>query len=441
MVSVQYTIFLVTGMLITGACNTLLNKFQDKQCVKDCDTDHPKHFEQPVLQTLNMFMGEALCLIANYIIQYYSKKKYIRVGSDAGINPENVENGESELIQPTDSSTITHNNVNIYSNDPENNTLVTESVNKAILSGKATLLLWLPSILDICGTTLMNVGLIYVAASVYQMLRGAVVIFTGFFSVVFLKRKLSKSQWIALFLVMIGVSIVGMSNIITKSLPTSPIGEKEEEDNLGILNNHVSSKNILGVGMVILAQIFTALQFIIEEKVMSRYEVGPLKTVGLEGTFGLFTVLGAIPFLYFFIGRYHQGGFFDIPDGASQIFSNMTILLISIGCICSIAFFNWFGLSVTNAVSATSRSTIDTCRTVLIWMISLYLGWETFNWFQVLGFIVLIYGTFIFNGIANLPFSINKTEIEHRIPNERRPLLDDSSSPISPDDENHFTNL
>jgi drug/metabolite transporter (DMT)-like permease len=273
------------------------------------------------------------------------------------------------------------------------------------------------------------------------MLRGAVVIFTGFFSVVFLKRKLSKSQWIALFLVMIGVSIVGMSNIITKSLPTSPIGEKEEEDNLGILNNHVSSKNILGVGMVILAQIFTALQFIIEEKVMSRYEVGPLKTVGLEGTFGLFTVLGAIPFLYFFIGRYHQGGFFDIPDGASQIFSNMTILLISIGCICSIAFFNWFGLSVTNAVSATSRSTIDTCRTVLIWMISLYLGWETFNWFQVLGFIVLIYGTFIFNGIANLPFSINKTEIEHRIPNERRPLLDDSSSPISPDDENHFTNL
>jgi len=163
MVSVQYTIFLVTGMLITGACNTLLNKFQDKQCVKDCDTDHPKHFEQPVLQTLNMFMGEALCLIANYIIQYYSKKKYIRVGSDAGINPENVENGESELIQPTDSSTITHNNVNIYSNDPENNTLVTESVNKAILSGKATLLLWLPSILDICGTTVSKINIyIYV---------------------------------------------------------------------------------------------------------------------------------------------------------------------------------------------------------------------------------------------------------------------------------------
>lgn len=209
----------------------------------------------------------------------------------------------------------------------------------------------------------MNVGLIYVAASVYQMLRGAVVIFTGFFSVMFLKRKLSKSQWIALFLVMTGVSIVGMSNIITKSTTTKPIDEKEE-DIVNSLNGHghVSSKNVLGVAMVILAQIFTALQFIIEEKVMSRYEVSPLKTVGLEGSFGLFTVLSAIPFLYLFIGRRHQGGFFDIPDGVSQVFGHSAILLTSIGCICSIAFFNWFGLSVTNAVSATSRSTIDTCR-------------------------------------------------------------------------------
>jgi len=203
----------------------------------------------------------------------------------------------------------------------------------------------------------MNVGLIYVAASVYQMLRGAVVIFTGFFSVVFLKRQLSKSQWIALFLVMTGVSIVGMSNIIVKS--AEPVDEENE-----VLNplNHVTSQNILGVLMIILAQIFTALQFIIEEKIMSRYEISPLKTVGFEGSFGLFTVLTAAPFLYLFIGKYHQGGFFDIPNGISQVINSNIILFISIGCICSIAFFNWFGLSVTNAVSATSRSTIDTCR-------------------------------------------------------------------------------
>jgi len=432
MASAQYTIFIVTGMLITGACNTLLNKFQDEQCVKDCDTDQPKYFEQPVLQTLNMFMGEALCLLAYYVIQYYSNKKYIEVGFDNEILLENTESVENEIIRPTNSVNLT------YYNELESPTLISESVNKVELNGLAILLLWIPSILDICGTTLMNVGLIYVAASVYQMLRGAVVIFTGFFSVVFLKRKLSKSQWIALFLVMTGVSIVGMSDIITKSNSVNSISEKEREDKLNSLS-HVLSKNILGVGMIILAQIFTALQFIVEEKVMDHYEISPLKTVGLEGSFGLFTVLSAIPFLYIFIGRHHQGGFFDIPDGTSQIFNNTTILLISIGCIFSIAFFNWFGLSVTNVVSATSRSTIDTCRTVLIWIISLYLGWETFSWFQVLGFIVLIYGTFIFNGIINFPYQLlNRSETD---PNERRPLYDDNSSLLSPNNDNNFDNL
>jgi len=47
--------------------------------------------------------------------------------------------------------------------------------------------------------------------------------------------------------------------------------------------------------------------------------------------------------------------------------------------------FNFFGLSVTRNVSATSRSIIDTLRTLFIWLISLGLGWEKFNWLQVLG--------------------------------------------------------
>ena len=65
--------------------------------------------------------------------------------------------------------------------------------------------------------------------------------------------------------------------------------------------------------------------------------------------------------------------------------------------------FNFFGLSVTRSVSATSRSTIDTCRTLFIWIVSLGLGWETFKWLQILGFALLVYGTFLFNGIVRPP--------------------------------------
>jgi multidrug transporter EmrE-like cation transporter len=65
--------------------------------------------------------------------------------------------------------------------------------------------------------------------------------------------------------------------------------------------------------------------------------------------------------------------------------------------------FNFFGLSVTRTVSATSRSTIDTCRTLFIWLVSLGLGWESFKWLQVVGFGLLVYGTFLFNDIIRPP--------------------------------------
>jgi hypothetical protein len=59
---------------------------------------------------------------------------------------------------------------------------------------------------------------------------------------------------------------------------------------------------------------------------------------------------------------------------------------------------------VTRSVSATSRSTIDTCRTLFIWLVSLGLGWETFKWLQVVGFVLLVYATFLFNGLVQPPF-------------------------------------
>jgi hypothetical protein len=81
--------------------------------------------------------------------------------------------------------------------------------------------------------------------------------------------------------------------------------------------------------------------------------------------------------------------------------------------------FNFFGLSVTRTVSATSRSTIDTCRTLFIWIVSLGLGWETFKWLQVVGFALLVYGTFLFNGIVQPPIrSCVVSRVEELLPEE-----------------------
>src|SRR5277367_5323023 len=79
--------------------------------------------------------------------------------------------------------------------------------------------------------------------------------------------------------------------------------------------------------------------------------------------------------------------------------------------------FNFFGLSVTRSISATSRSIIDTCRTLFIWIVSLGLGWESFKWLQVVGFALLVYGTFMFNDLVRPPIKAclpKREEMEHR---------------------------
>jgi len=54
-------------------------------------------------------------------------------------------------------------------------------------------------------------------------------------------------------------------------------------------------------------------------------------------------------------------------------------------------------------MGATTRVIIDSVRTVVAWLISLAIGWASFNLFHLVGFIFLILGIFVYNGIIDLP--------------------------------------
>lgn len=376
--------FLITGMLVSGVCNTILNKFQDMQCVNNCSDPDPakrEYFEQPVFQTLNMFIGETFCMVVIYASIFWDRISQRNGAVVPAIVPA-VEAQHSGLE----------------------------------LKGWKVFLFWLPTLCDLTATTLMNVGLIYTSASVYQMLRGAVVIFTGTFSWLFLHRQLRVYKWASLFLVVFGVSIVGLSSVL--------FPQKKPSNLLRGSDNHLEEQfdweSAIGVAMVLGAQIFTATQFVIEEKVMAKYSVPPLRAVGLEGTFGLTSVLAAMPVLYLLFGKSHPGGYFDLYETWRQVTIYPQVWGTGIAIAFSIAFFNFFGLSVTASVNATARSTIDTCRTLFIWMVSLGLGWERFSWVQVIGFTVLVTGTLIFNDA--IPYFSDPEEAE---PGEHAPLLSD----------------
>jgi hypothetical protein len=55
--------------------------------------------------------------------------------------------------------------------------------------------------------------------------------------------------------------------------------------------------------------------------------------------------------------------------------------------------------AVTKSLSGAARATIDACRTLFIWLYALHVGWEHFHLLQVVGFMVLISGTSLYNEI------------------------------------------
>lgn len=403
--------FLVTMMLVTGVCNTILNKYQDMQCVRDCDAADPKDrktFEQPVIQTIQMFIGEMASWVV--VFGFFVYRRYIapRLAQNAsplfagGYNPVNTD--ETGGAEHEDNTIEEVNDVRIPNIDAEG---------RVKLAGTKILLLAAPACCDITGTTLMNVGLLFVAASIYQMTRGALVLFVGLFSVLFLRRKLYLYQWLSLVIVVVGVALVGLAGVLFHDRPSYDVSHDDAMEALSHTYLQMRStaqapetvKGIIGVLLIAAAQIFTASQFVLEEWILENYAMDPLEVVGWEGLFGFSVTVFASIVMYLVVGRTEAGryGYFDAKEGWHQVFSNSSVAICSLFIMVSIGGFNFFGLSVTRTVSATSRSTIDTSRTLFIWLVSLALGWESFKWLQVVGFGLLVYGTFLFNDIVRPP--------------------------------------
>ncbi|KAJ6439991.1 hypothetical protein O9K51_07882 [Purpureocillium lavendulum] len=392
--------FLVGMMLLTGVCNTLLTKYQDNQCVRNCDPGdgkRPAHFEQPVLQTAQMFVGEMGCWLVVGLMSVY--RRLLSRPSPAERGYEAVDNGDA--------------------NEDRHGHPKPDGGRPSVLRGYRVVLLALPAICDICGTTLMNAGLLLVAASIYQMTRGALVLFVGLFSVMFLRRHLYLFQWLSLVGVVLGVAVVGLAGAIwPDEKKVSQQGFDGAETDAGLSD---AARAIIGVLLIAGAQIFTATQFVLEEWMLENSSIEPIRVVGWEGIFGFVVTLLVMVFMHLAVGRTDAGryGYFDMNEGLRQM-SHTRIWVSSVLIMISIGGFNFFGLSVTRTVSATSRSTIDTCRTLFIWIVSLGLGWESFKALQIVGFAMLVYSTFVFNGIVQPPLKSLRPnhEVEELLPEE-----------------------
>jgi drug/metabolite transporter (DMT)-like permease len=231
-------------------------------------------------------------------------------------------------------------------------------------------------------------------ASTYQMLRGTMVLFAGFFTIVILRRSLHTHHWLGMVLIMAGAALVGASSIISASKAhqnMSPllgawnklssafsIHHSEQHDPLTAAGPSGASAPLFGDILVVLAQLVAALQFILEEKFLKKYKVPTLLAVGVEGCWGVLLCIVALPIFTVVIAP--DGLPIDDAIGATrEIVSNMPLAIAVVGSTVSIAFFNFFGISVTKHLSGAARATIDACRTLFIWLFSLQVGRPAFG--------------------------------------------------------------
>ncbi|EOD05612.1 hypothetical protein EMIHUDRAFT_220045 [Emiliania huxleyi CCMP1516] len=239
---------------------------------------------------------------------------------------------------------------------------------------KGVLLLGLPSVFDLLATALTTVGLLHIPASIWQLLRGGAIVLVA----------------------------------LMKNFAPEAEGRR--------LAVHAEGQNpILGMAVTALGTLMQSFQYVYEEKVMADMDCPPLLLIGTEGAFG-FVLCGLVlyPIAYAMPGVDH-GHYEDPFNTLHKISHNMTLLGF-IACYTSLIFvLNSLSIVITYMLSSVWHAILDNFRPVFVWISSLIIFYlvssgtagEEWTWpasyVQLLGTVVLLFGTAVYNGSVALP--------------------------------------
>lgn len=358
----------VGSMLVTGAINTLTKKFQFTACAptldhrtgNGCQAGYDS-FQKPWSQNFIMFIGEAL------VIFVFMRQQRRRAARTTG------------AMSPT-----------AYS--PTTTVAQTSSTPAYIFA--------LPCMCDIMATGFGGVGMKYpgITASVWQLMRGSIIVFTSTLSVLFLGKKLYAYNWLGVAVSMFGLILVGGAAIADEA----PAGDKPSE----------AGETMIGVLFVIGAQLFAATQMVVEEKLCKSRGCPPAQIVGTEGMWGLMLMAMLLCIMTLVPGT-DAGSFENAEDSLFMLFHPTNLDIFVLVYLMSIGSYNFLGVTVTHRLSAVHRTIIDALRTTLVITVDLFTHafiserygapWKEHTYVQLIGFVVLLGGGVTYHGLLRWP--------------------------------------
>jgi hypothetical protein len=234
--------------------------------------------------------------------------------------------------------------------------------------------------------------------SVYQLLRGAGIIFVAIMKHNFLGNRLYHFQWLGVVYNVLSVILVGMTAVLSERQHSSDTEKNDEE----------SSQAFIGILLVMTGAFVQALQYVLEEKVMTMdVPSPPLLLIGMEGLWGtILSICVVYPIAYMMPGDDH-GCYEDPFNTWHMVVNTPAIQYMFIVYFVAIFSYNLFAVLVTFMLNSIWHAILDNFRPITVWLVDMVIfylvspafgePWTNWSYLQVVGMAVLLFGTAVYN--------------------------------------------
>jgi hypothetical protein len=360
--------FIIPAMLLFGTCTTITQKFMIEQKGHGSDR-YPRHkFNKPWFFTLIMFIGMFGALIVYYIGVFVSKRRRFQaIGYD-----------ENRAPPPS--------NLKVY------------------------FMIAIPACCDLLATGIMNIGLLYIRASAWQMLRGSMTIFSSILHRFVLKRQYKAFMWASVCIVALSLVVVGLATVCSTGIAVDGVSD---------------AKVALAIALTVGSQFIRACEIVVEDYFMHDKDISAVLIVGVKGLWGTILTAGVmLPTVQwvFTSGEEGNGIHEDIVDTFHILANNHLLIFLSVLYVLFILGLNTFAMVVTHITNAVMRTITESLRTLCVWAVQLVLfysiqkseyghhhptlgeSWSVWSWLQLVGFGLLITGMLGYNKTIRFPF-------------------------------------
>jgi drug/metabolite transporter (DMT)-like permease len=187
------------------------------------------------------------------------------------------------------------------------------------------------------------------------------ILFTGFCTVLIMRKPLTRGQWLGIFIVMVALGMVGASSALRSA------NEPASSD-----PNVVSGAQVfLGIVLILVGSLLNSIQNVVEETLLKgqRYqEVDPLEVVGWEGFFGCVYTMGILMPIAQYVSGSDCGVQEDTVDTFVQLGNSPLLIGLCLGYAVSLALMNNYSQIISKNLSAIVRMLVSTLRVVVVWI-------------------------------------------------------------------------